>query len=91
MAKVGKTRSLDVGGERNWRTFGHIKSENQVKRSMRSSDMHIRKSEESFVWAYNSGSHQPMMPSKALEIECEESDDRAQVARRLLGTQEITQ
>lgn len=32
-----------------------------------------------------------MMPSKALEIECEESDERAQVPRRLLGTREITQ
>lgn len=91
MAKVGKTRSLDMGGERSWRTFGHNKSENQVKRWMRSSDMHIWKSEESFVWAYNLGSHQPVMPSKALEIECEESDERAQVPRRLLGTREITQ
>lgn len=45
-------------GEKSPRTFGHVKSENQVERSMRSSDMQVRKSEESLVW----------VPSRALEI-----------------------
>lgn len=49
-AKTGRTkRSLDVWGERSLRTFGQVKSESQMEGSMRLSDRHVWKSEESLV------------------------------------------
>ena len=69
-AKMGKRkRSSDVGREGSLRTSGHVKSENQVEGSMRCSDICVWKSEESLVWGYKLGSHQPVMPFKALQMD----------------------
>lgn len=49
-AKMGRTkRSSDAWRERSLRTFGQDKSENHMEGSMRFSDMHVWKSEESLV------------------------------------------
>lgn len=56
-------------GKRSPGMFGHTGSKNQMERPMRSLGVCMWKSEESFIWGYGSGSPQPVMTLKALEID----------------------